>query len=258
MEFKNDVIIVTGGGNGIGAGISEALASEGARVVIADQNLENAENVAQKIKNAGYVASSYKLDVSNKNEVEKFGQYLEEEFGTINYWVNSAGISRITPYFEHTEELWDKTMDVNLKGQFLCNKIAVKHMLKNGKGSIVNISSQSGKVGTSWYQAYCSSKFGVIGLTQSLAAEFGPKNIRVNSIAPGVVYTPMWEKQKLDYARKRNLEADGVMDYFKSKIPLRRLGTVEDIANCVKFLLSDKSSYITGQTINLNGGDIMF
>lgn len=258
MEFENDVVIVTGGGNGIGAGVSEALASEGATVVIADQNIENADKVAEKIRKAGNKAFAYKLDVSSESEVEKFGEYLEKEFKTINYWVNCAGISRITPYFEHTEELWDKTMDVNLKGQFLCNKIAVKHMLENGKGSIVNISSQSGKVGTSWYQAYCSSKFGVIGLTQSLAAEFGPKNIRVNSIAPGVVYTPMWEKQKADYAKKRNLDPDGVMDYFKSKIPLRRLGTLEDIANCVIFLLSDKSSYITGQTINLNGGDIMF
>lgn len=258
MEFKEKLVVITGGGNGIGAGISEALAKEGAIVVIADQNLENANIVVERIKCDGGKAFSYKLDVSNSVEVDNFGKYLEKEFDGVDYWVNNAGISKITPYFEHTEELWDKTLDVNLKGQFLCNKIAVKHMLKKGKGAIVNISSQSGKVGTSWYQAYCSSKFGVIGLTQSLAAEFGPKNIRVNSIAPGVVYTPMWEKQKIDYASKRNLDPDKVMDYFKSKIPLRRLGTTEDIANCVKFLLSDKASYITGQTINLNGGDIMF
>ncbi len=250
--------VVTGGGSGIGAGISQELARNGVTVIVADLNKKSAKLVAEKIKEEGGIAEEFELDVTKMNQIEELGKYVKNKYGLIDYWVNSAGVSKITPYFEHTEELWDNTLDINLKGQFLCNKIAIEHMLEKGKGSIINLSSQSGKVGTSSYQAYCSSKFGVIGLTQSLAAEFGPKGIRVNSIAPGVIYTAMWEKQKIDYAKKRDLDPEEVMDYFKAKIPLRKLGTVEDVAKLTRFLLSDDAGYISGQTINLNGGDIMF
>lgn len=258
VDFKNRIAVVTGGGSGIGKGVSLSLADKGAMVVIADLCEDNAMEVVDIITDKNQKSEFYKLDVSNSKDVEKFGEYLKEKYDNIDFLVNSAGISKITPFFDHSEELWDKTMDINLKGQFNCCKVAVDRMLENNKGSIINLSSQSGKVGTSNYQAYCASKFGVIGLTQSLAAEFGPRGIRVNSIAPGVIYTPMWDQQKIDYAKKRDLDPDHVMDYFKNKIPLRRLGTVEDVAQLVCFLLSDDSSYITGQTINLNGGDIMF
>src|SRR5699024_6439271 len=157
------------------------------------------------------------------NEIAEFGNKIKENYGLIDYWVNNAGISEIVSFFNHTEELWDQTMEINLKGQYLCCKLAIEQMLEKGKGSIVNISSQSGKVGTSSYQAYSSSKFGVIGLTQSLSTEFSSKGIRVNSVAPGVVYTQMWANQKKDYAKKRNLDPDKVMDYFREKIPAKRL-----------------------------------
>ncbi|WP_407857794.1 SDR family NAD(P)-dependent oxidoreductase [Enterococcus hailinensis] len=256
--MNGKIAVVTGGGSGIGAGICLELARIGAQVIVSDINGEAALEVAKEIEDNGFKAEARKLDVTNANDIKELGDYIKEKYGLVDYWVNSAGISKIIPFFEHTEELWDNTLDINLKGQFLCCKVAVEQMLEKGKGSIINLSSQSGKVGTSSYQAYCSSKFGVIGLTQSLAAEFGPKGIRVNSIAPGVIYTPMWDEQKKDYAKKRNLNPDEVMDYFKAKIPLRKLGTVEDVAKLVKFLLSDDATYITGQTINLNGGDIMF
>lgn len=258
MKFKDKVAVVTGGGSGIGKGICLDLANKGATVIIVDVNLDDANMVKEEILKAGNQADAYKLDVSNYDDVQKFGSYIKANYKRIDSWINSAGISKIKPFSEHDEALWDKTLDINLKGQFNCCKVAIECMLEHGSGSIVNLSSQSGKVGTSSYQAYCASKFGVIGLTQSLAAEFGPHGIRVNSIAPGVIYTPMWDMQKVDYAKKRNLEEDNVMDYFKSKIPLRRLGTVEDVSNLVSFLISDDASYITGQTISLNGGDIMF
>lgn len=256
--MNGKITVVTGGGSGIGAGICLELARIGAQVIVSDINGEAALEVAKEIEDNGFKAEARTLDVTNASEIKELGDYIKEKYGLIDYWVNSAGISKIIPFFEHTEELWDNTLNINLKGQFLCCKVAIEQMLEKGKGSIINLSSQSGKVGTSSYQAYCSSKFGVIGLTQSLAAEFGPKGIRVNSIAPGVIYTPMWDEQKKDYAKKRNLNPDEVMDYFKTKIPLRKLGTVEDVAKLVKFLLSDDATYITGQTINLNGGDIMF
>lgn len=256
--MNGKIAVVTGGGSGIGAGICLELARIGAQVIVSDINREAALEVAKEIEDNGFKAEARTLDVTNASDIKELGDYIKEKYGLIDYWVNSAGISKIIPFFEHTEELWDNTLNINLKGQFLCCKVAIEQMLEKGKGSIINLSSQSGKVGTSSYQAYCSSKFGVIGLTQSLAAEFGPKGIRVNSIAPGVIYTPMWDEQKKDYAKKRNLNPDEVMDYFKAKIPLRKLGTVEDVAKLVKFLLSDDATYITGQTINLNGGDIMF
>ena len=256
--MKDKIAVVTGGGSGIGEGISKELARKGVQVVVTDINVTNALRVADEIIKEGGKALGKTLDVTNLEAIKALGNEIKSNLGLISYWVNSAGISKIVPFFEHTEELWDNTMDINLKGQFLCSQVAIEHMLENGEGSIINLSSQSGKVGTSSYQAYCSSKFGIIGLTQSLAAEFGPSGIRVNSIAPGVIATPMWDVQKKDYAKKRNLDPDKVMDYFKSKIPLRKIGKVEDVAKLACFLLSDDASYISGQTISVNGGDIMF
>lgn len=258
MNFSKKVAIVTGAGSGIGKEISLELAKEGAYVACADANENSASETKGLISNAGGNSISFEIDVRDKKDIDKMVDFVVNKFGTIDYLINCAGISTITPFLKHSETLWDNTLDVNLKGQFLMCQAVIPIMLKHQSGGIINMSSQSGKVGTTQYAAYCSSKFGVIGLTQSLAKEFGPEGIRVNSIAPGVVYTHMWEKQKFDYAKKRNLDPHHVMDYFKEKIPLRRLGTEEDVAKLTKFLLSDDASYITGQTINLNGGDIMF
>lgn len=258
MSFNKKVAIVTGAGSGIGREISLELAQEGSIVVCIDANKKSASETEELISRKGVTSNSFEIDVRVKKDIDNMVDSVVNKFGTIDYLINCAGISTITPFLQHSESLWDQTLDVNLKGQFLMCQAVIPIMLKQESGSIVNMSSQSGKVGTTQYAAYCSSKFGVIGLTQSLAKEFGPNGIRVNSIAPGVVYTHMWEKQKFDYAKKRNLDPNHVMDYFKEKIPLRRLGTEEDVAKLTRFLLSDNASYITGQTINLNGGDIMF
>ncbi len=258
MKFSGKTAVITGGGSGIGRGTCLKLAGEGAKVIVADINEAAANQVAKEIKEKGGTARAFKLDVTNYAEIEKLGNQVKKDFGFIDFWINDAGVSKILPFFEHTEEIWDQTIAVNLKGQFLCCKVAIAQMLENGGGNIVNMSSQSGKVGTSNYQAYCASKFGVIGLTQSLSKEFAGKGIRVNAVCPGVVYTSMWEKQEADYAAKRNLDPHKVMDYFKDKIPANRIGTVNDVTNTITFLLSNESSYITGQAINVNGGDIMF
>lgn len=258
MLFESKVAVVTGGGSGIGAGICKALAQEGATVIVTDRDLESAKQTVAEIQALGYRATAKELDVTKAEQINQCVSEIKETYGTINHWVNNAGISKITPFFNHTKELWNTTLDINLTSQFSCCQAVIPVMLEGGGGSIVNMSSQSGKVGTDSYQAYCTSKFGVIGLTQSLAKEFGKHGIRVNSVCPGVVYTPMWDQQKADYGAKKNIDPDQVMGYFKDKIPLKRLGTVEDIANVVCFLLSDKSAYMTGQALNVNGGDIMF
>ncbi len=255
--LKDRVALITGGASGIGAEVCRELSRQGASVVVTDINEEAVKSVSDSIINDGGKAISCKLDVTNYENIKEVGKIVKEKFGLIDIWVNSAGISVITPFFDHTEEIWDKTMNINLKSQFLCCKEAITQMLEKGKGSIINMSSQSGKVGTSNYRAYCASKFGVIGLTQSLSKEFAKNKIRVNAVCPGVVYTPMWEKQTADYGKKRNLKEDEVMDYFRDKIPAHRLGTVEDIAKLIAFLASDNSDYITGQAININGGDYM-
>ena len=247
---KMKIAVVTGGGNGIGSGICSRLAEDDIMVIVTDINLENATKVKNIIIANGGKADSMYLNVVDEDSIQKVIEEVNIKYGIINYWVNNAGISKITPFFKHTSELWDLTMNINLKSQFICCQHVIPQMIENGCGSIVNMSSQSGKVGTNDYQAYCSSKFGVIGLTQSLAKEFGDKNIRVNAICPGVVYTPMWDNQKYDYALKKGMNPEDVMDYFKSKIPLKRLGTTEDVANVVAFLLGDQSSYITGQSID--------
>ncbi len=257
MLLGNKVAVVTGGGSGIGATICKELAFEGAQVAVTDVNIEAAERVVEEIEEHKGIAQAWKLNVSSKENTKQVAQEIKELYGSIDIWVNNAGVSKITPFLEHDEELLDLTLDVNLKGTFFGSQEAIKQMLPKKSGVIINMASQSGKVGTSNYQAYCASKFGVIGLTQSISVEFANQGIRANSICPGVVYTPMWEQQTIDYGKKRDMNPDKVMDYMRSKIPAGRLGEKKDIARTVVFLASDDASYITGQSINLTGGTVM-
>jgi NAD(P)-dependent dehydrogenase (short-subunit alcohol dehydrogenase family) len=250
MKLKDKVAVVTGGGSGIGAEICRQFHAAGAKVVICDINKENAEK-----HEPGCLALA--ADVSKLEELENVAAKTEKEFGRIDIWVNCAGISYIVPFLECSEETWDKTIAVNLKGTFNGCKAAIRHMLPKKSGNIINMSSQSGKTGNSHYAAYCASKFGVIGLTQSLAVEFAPYNIRVNALCPGVVFTPMWDSMTADYAAKRNMKPEEVKPYFESKIPRRRLCEINDVAKAALFLASDNSSYITGQSLNISGGSVM-
>jgi NAD(P)-dependent dehydrogenase (short-subunit alcohol dehydrogenase family) len=257
MLLKNMVSVVTGGGSGIGAAICHELAKEGAVVAVTDVNLEAAEQIAAEIREQNGEAQAWVLDVSCQSSVEAVAQEIKARFGPVDIWVNNAGVSKILPFLDHTEELWDLTMNINLKGCFLGCQAAIRQMLPRKTGVIINMSSQSGKIGNSNYQAYCASKFGVIGLTQSLSMEFAAEGIRVNAICPGVVNTPMWEQQTIDYAKKRSMDPKDVMSYLQSKIPLGRLGEAREIARTVVFLASEDASYITGQSFNLSGGTVM-
>jgi len=257
-KLEGRIAVVTGGGRGIGAQICRTFAQQGAAVAVVDIEQEAAGQIAEEIGRSARQAIAVTCDVTDRDDVEQAADQVEEELGPLAIWVNNAGVSYILPFLECTEQIWDQTLEVNLKGAYLGCQAAVRRMALRQRGGMINMSSQSGKVGNSHYAAYCASKFGVIGLTQSLAMEFAAQGIRVNAICPGVVPTPMWDTQIEDYARKRDLEPEEVMSYFESKIPMGRIGTAEDIALTVLFLSSDDADYITGQAINVSGGTVMY
>ena len=257
MRLKTRVAVITGGGSGIGAAICRAFAEEGAVVAVTDVQEDAAENVAEAICKNGGTAMPWCMDITQKASVEDAADRIENRLGPINTWVNNAGISRIIPFLDCTEEIWDSTLTVNLKGSFLGCQAAIRRMLPRKEGVIINMSSQSGKVGNSRYQAYCASKFGVIGLTQSLAVEFASQGIRVNALCPGVVFTPMWESQLQDYAEKKKMSAEEVKTYWERSIPAGRIAGTGDVAKAAVYLASDDASYIIGQALNISGGAVM-
>jgi 3-oxoacyl-[acyl-carrier protein] reductase len=246
MELKDKVALVTGGAQGIGRTISEELARAGAHVVLGDVNLEGAQATAEAINVSGGSASAVKIDVSNATEVREVFDFIIKDKKPVDIVVNNAGITRDGLMVRMKENDWDLVLDINLKGSFLCSQQAAKQMMKQKSGVIVNIASIVGVMGNFGQANYSASKAGVIGLTKTLAREVASRGIRVNAIAPGFIDTEM----------TRVLDEE-VRQKLIEQIPLARLGLPKDVARCVNFLVSDKSSYITGQVINLNGGMLM-
>jgi len=254
LNLRDKVAIVTGGGRGIGEAICVALANEGTHVVVSDIDHTTATAVSEGIKALGRKALPIRSDVSNREEVNRLTELAFQEFGRIDILVNNAGISPKkeggpTLTWEITPEEWDLVMGVNLKGALFCSQQAVKYMLQQKAGAIVNIASLAGKAPREPMPTgahYNISKAGIINLTQKLAAELAPHGIRVNAIAPGRIATPM--------ATLASTESNQVM---LERTPMGRFGKPEEIANLVLFLASEVSSYITGETVNINGGWIM-
>lgn len=246
MELKDKVALVTGGARGIGKTISEELARNGAHVVLGDVNLEGAQETAEILNSNGGSASAVKIDVSNPADVQQVFDSILKDKKPVDIVVNNAGITRDGLMIRMKEADWDSVLNINLKGSFLCSQQAAKHMMKQKSGAIVNIASIVGVMGNFGQANYSASKAGVIGLTKTLAREVASRGIRVNAVAPGFIDTEM----------TRVLE-DSVRDKLIEQIPLARLGQPEDVARCVAFLVSERSSYITGQVINVNGGMLM-
>jgi sorbitol-6-phosphate 2-dehydrogenase len=252
------VALVTGAGQGIGRGIALSLARAGADVAINDIAPGTAEATAAEVEALGRRALAVQADVSQAKDVQAMIDRVVEEFGTLHILVNNAGICTPALITDLSEEVWDRTMRVNLKSMYLCSKAVAPLLMAQRYGKIVNVSSKSGKQGGLWLTAYCASKFGVIGFTQSLALELAPHGVTVNAICPGQVYTPMWDNVlKKAYARKLDMDEDQVRDYYSSKVPLGREVTLEEIGSVVVFLCSDQASYMTGQAINITGGQEM-
>ena len=254
MVLHGEVAIVTGAASGIGRGIAERFCREGARVAVVDIDDEKAQQASAAL---GTAAIAVAADVSSQTSVEEMVEAVELRFGPITILVNNAGVSEIVPFLELKQAVWQQHLDVNLTGAFLCSQAVLKWMVPRRRGRIINISSQSGKQGNSQYEAYCASKFGLIGLTQSLAMEFAPHGITVNAICPGIVFTPLWEAMLPAYAEKRHMAPEQVAEYLVSRIPLGRLCTPEDVAGVAVFLASADGDYLTGQALNVNGGALM-
>ena len=246
LEVNGKIALVTGGAQGIGKAIALLLAQKGSDVIVSDVNLEKAEETAREIETLSRRSMAVRANVAVFDEVEKMVQTLIERFGRIDILVNNAGIARDKLLLRMTEEDWDAVLDINLKGTFNCTKTVIRHMSKQRSGRIVNIASVVGEMGNAGQANYSASKAGVIGFTKTIAREFASRGITVNAIAPGYIVTPMTDA--LPEKAKEEL---------KRMIPMERLGQPEDVAQAVLFLVSEASSYITGQVLNVNGGIYM-
>jgi len=245
MNLKNKVAIVTGSRRGIGKAIALALAKAGANIVVSDINLDDCNKLVEEIKAINGNALAVKTDVSNPEDVSQMINLTTEKFGKVNILINNAGIYMQKSLTDVTEQDFDRTLDINLKGVFLCSKAVVPEMIKQGKGKIINIASIAGQVGFANSSAYCASKGAIINITRELALELAQYKINVNAIGPGVIETDMTKDLLEDKATKETLLAN---------IPLSRIGKPEDIANAALFLASDNSDYITGITLFVDGG----
>jgi len=250
FDLTNKVALVTGARRGMGKAHALALASQGASVVITDVDLAECEMAVEEIKSQGHGRESacFKMDVSNKKDVGQVFDEVIKKFGRLDILVNNAGIYFSKLALELTEEDWDKMMDINLKGQFLCAQRAAKEMAKNKWGRIINITSvASGQVGIGIAGGahYTASKGGVIGMTETLAIEWAPLGINVNAIGPGMIDTPMVSAAQIP---------EDAMKAMLAQVPLKRIGKPEEVSAMVVFLASEEASYVTGATFYVDGG----
>jgi len=261
------VAIVTGSGHGIGKAVALRLAQEGADIAVADIDIKSAEQTAKEILDYDRKAMAYSIDLANISLIQPMVEQVVNEFGRVDILVNAAGIAQTKPFLEITEDEWDRVLNINLKSTVFCIQAVAAQMVKQipeeireagradrSYGKIVNFSSISGRRGRALQTAYAASKAAIISVTQSAALAFKTYNINVNAIAPSVVPTPMWEQIDKDYSRILGKETGQSMKEFIEQIPLKRAGSPEDIAAAVAFLCSSDSDYITGQTLNVDGG----
>jgi 3-oxoacyl-[acyl-carrier protein] reductase len=243
MKLENKHAVVTGAGRGIGKAIAIRLASLGAAVAIVDIDGETASSAAAEIASTGATAVAYELDITDAEAVAAVFKRILEDLGGLDILVNNAGLTRDNLLLRMSPDDWDLVMRVNLKGAFNCTRAAVRPMMLQRSGRIINIASVVGLVGNAGQANYAASKAGLIALTKTVAKEFGGRGITANAVAPGFIETPMTE------SLPEKARAD-----FAAKISLRRFGSPSDVANLVAFLASDEADYITGQTVCVDGG----
>jgi len=247
MKLKDKVALITGGARGIGREIAVAFGREGAKIALCDVNMELATQTKEDLEKEAISVEIFKLDVSSYNDAEEAVNKILDKFGKIDILVNNAGITRDTLILRMSQEDWDKVININLKGAFNCIKAVSRIMLKQKSGKIVNIASVVGLIGNVGQANYSASKAGLIAFTKTAARELAGRNINVNAVAPGFISTEMTK---------------GLPDEIKEKmlqqIPLGRFGLPEEIAKVCLFLASEDASYITGQTIIVDGGMVMY
>lgn len=266
-RFSGKIALVAGGGAGIGRAVALRLAREGADVVTADIVLEAAESAAAEIAALGRKSLAVKLDIGKTAEVSAAVDKVVEKFGRIDIFVNTAGIVQSKNFLDVSEEDWDRVIDINQKGTAFAVQTLARQMVEQvpeevkkagsadrSYGKIVNFTSISGRRGRAYQLAYAASKAAVISITQSAALAFAPYNINVNAIAPSVVMTQMWEDNNREKEKAFGIDAKKASDEFIARIPLMRPGSLEDMAAAAAFLCSIDADYITGQTLNVDGG----
>jgi len=252
VRMKNTVAIVTGGGRGIGEAICRTLGKEGADVAVADINMKAAENVAEEMKSNGIKAISVEMDVSDSASVAEGVRKVQELLGPIDVLVNNAGWDRLMPFVESDESLWNRIIGINLLGPLHCTKAVLRGMIEIGRGKIVNIGSDAGRVGSTGEAVYSAAKGGIIAFTKTLAREVARYGVTVNCVCPGPTDTPQFQE-----IAGGGGNAEKLVQSLAKQIPMRRIGQPEDIANAVLFLASDESSFVTGQTLSVSGGMTM-
>jgi len=246
FDLTGKVALVTGAQRGMGRSHALVLARQGAKMVVTDTNQEECQLVVDEIKSAGGEAVAFKMDVSSKADIDAVFDEIIKQFGRLDILINNAGIHINKSALEMTEEEWDRTIDINLKGEFLCAQRAAKEMAKNKWGRIINIASiASGGVGIGFSGAahYAASKGGIIGMTESMAVEWSELGITVNAIGPGAIETPMIQPITEELTKEIDV-----------RVPLKRIGRPEEVSAAVVFLASEEASYVTGATFYVDGG----
>jgi NAD(P)-dependent dehydrogenase (short-subunit alcohol dehydrogenase family) len=243
-RFENKTVIVTGGGIGIGAATALRFVEEGAAVIVADQDEASAQAVSAQIVASGGKAAAIRVDIRVQQDIEAMIAFTASRFGPAHILINNAGIGSQKLFLETSLEMLDNMLDVNIRGTFMCAQAAGREMVKIGGGSIVNLSSHSGLLGSSGRAAYAASKGGIIAMTRVMAVDLAPHGIRVNAIAPGPIDTPRIRASHNEERHQAWLRA----------VPLARIGAPEEVAAVAAFLASDDASYVTGQTLAVDGG----